>query len=149
MVFSMSSIAIWWVSRLESLEMEVRILCLNSTIATKPRGGSVKRTTVEITIRKQRQHDVMVVSCATLRGAVVAKWWWSDVDDGYADVVVAEVAFWRWVFEVAEREGGATEMEQWRERKEIRNLFSHTLMFHLATLSKCGQKQVYITPSCA
>ena len=117
MVFLMSSIAIWWVLRSESLEMEVRILCLNSTIATEPSGGSAKRTTVEITMREQRQHDVMVVSCATLRGAVAAKWCWS------------KVAFWRWVFEVAEREGGATKMEQWRERKEIRNLFSHTLMF--------------------
>ena len=138
MVFSMSSIAIWRVLQLESLEMEVRILCLNSTIATKPSGGSAKRTTAEITMREQRQHDVMVVSCATLRGAVVAKWWWSNIDDGYADVVVAEVAFWRWVFAVAEREGEATEMEQWRERKEIRNLFSHTLVFHLATFSKYG-----------
>ena len=33
MVFSRSSIAIWCVSRSESLEMEVRILCLSSTIA--------------------------------------------------------------------------------------------------------------------
>lgn len=33
MVFWRSSTAIWWVSRSESLEREVRIRCLSSTIA--------------------------------------------------------------------------------------------------------------------
>ena len=33
MIFSMSSMAIWWVSRSESLEIAVRILCLSSTMA--------------------------------------------------------------------------------------------------------------------
>lgn len=32
MVFSRSSTAIWWVSLSESLEREVKILCLSSTI---------------------------------------------------------------------------------------------------------------------
>ena len=53
------------------------------------------------------------------------KWWCFGVDDGSAELAVAVVGFWRWVFEVAGHGGGVAEAEWWREREKIRSSFNH------------------------